>query len=225
MLEKLPEFVGHALQEQRAGLDNILSNKVGLRGAVYRLEVWSPALPPGGLLPTRFTADGEAIAPPLQWGRVPDTTATLALIVEDADSPTAEPLVHAIVVDIDPDRIGIAEGELNALDGTALKIGRNSYLRQTWLAPDPPPGHGVHRYAFQLFALKDGKAFSEAPGRKELAEAVRERAIAVGCFIGTYERTGTSKVEQHGELPAGSEDVHRLLPEVPKVGSTDAPGG
>jgi len=225
MLEKLPEFVGHALQEQRAGLDNILSNKVGLRGAVYRLEVWSPALPPGGLLPTRFTADGEAIAPPLQWGRVPDTTAALALIVEDADSPTAEPLVHAIVVDIDPDRIGIAEGELNALDGTALKIGRNSYLRQTWLAPDPPPGHGVHRYAFQLFALKDGKAFSEAPGRKELAEAVRERAIAVGCFIGTYERTGTSKVEQHGELPAGSEDVHRLLPEVPKVGSTDAPGG
>jgi Raf kinase inhibitor-like YbhB/YbcL family protein len=225
MLGKLPEFVGHALQEQRAGLDNILSNKVSLRGAVYRLEVSSPAFPPNGLLPARFTADGEAIAPPLQWGRVPDTTASLALIVEDADSPTAEPLVHAIAVDIDPNRIGIAEGELSAPHETVLKVGRNSYLRQAWLAPDPPPGHGVHRYAFQLFALKDGKAFSEAPGRRELAEAIRERALAAGCLIGTYERSGISNVEQHRELPAGSEDVHRLLPEVPKVGSTDALGG
>jgi Raf kinase inhibitor-like YbhB/YbcL family protein len=227
MLEKLPEFVGHALQDRRAGLDNILSNKVALTGAVYKLEVSSPAFPPDGLLPARFTADGDAIAPPLQWGGVPDQTATLVLIVEDADSPTPEPLVHVIAVDIDPNRIGIAEGELTGpADELALKLGRNSYLRQGWLPPDPPRGHGVHRYAFQLFALKEGKAFSDAPGRKELAEAIQDRAIAVGSLIGTYERTGVHNREQDSELPAGSEDLHRLpLPEVPKVGSTDAPGG
>jgi Raf kinase inhibitor-like YbhB/YbcL family protein len=226
MLEKLPEFVGHALQDRRAGLENILSNKVALTGAVYKLEVSSPAFPPDGVLPTRFTADGEGIAPPLQWGRVPDTTSTLVLIVEDADSPTAEPLVHSIAVDIDPNRIGIAEGELTEPhDELAIKLGRNSYLRKGWLPPDPPPAHGVHRYAFQLFALKDGKAFSEAPGRKELAQAIQERALARGCLIGTYERTALAKVEQQSELPEGSEDLHRLLPEVPKVGSTDAPGG
>src|ERR1700729_1863430 len=112
MLEKLPEFVGQALQGHRAGLENILSNKIAVTGAVYKLEVSSPAFPPNGLLPVRFTADGEAIAPPLQWGRVPDTTTTVVLIIEDADSPTTEPLVHAIAVDIDPQRIGIAEGEL-----------------------------------------------------------------------------------------------------------------
>ncbi|HEY6922569.1 MAG TPA: YbhB/YbcL family Raf kinase inhibitor-like protein [Steroidobacteraceae bacterium] len=226
MLEKLPEFVGHALQERRAGLESILSNKIALTGAVYKLEVLSPAFPPNGLLPARFTADGEAVAPPLQWGRIPDATANLVLIVEDADSPTAEPLVHAIAVDIDPHRVGIAEGELTApADELALKLGRNSYLRQGWLPPDPPPGHGVHRYAFQLFALKEGKPFSDAPGRRELAEAIRERALAAGCLIGTYERTGARNTRPHGELPAGSEDLHRLQPEVPKVGSTDAPGG
>jgi Raf kinase inhibitor-like YbhB/YbcL family protein len=226
MLEKLPEFVGQALQGRRAGLENILSNKIALSGAVYKLEVSSPAFPPHGLLSRRFTADGEAVAPPLQWGRVPEAAATLVLIVEDADSPTAEPLVHSIAVDIDPNRVGIAEGELTEpRDGVAIKLGRNSYLRQGWLPPDPPPGHGVHRYAFQLFALKDGKAFSDAPGRKELAEAIRDRAVAVGCLIGTYERTGASKVELQGELPAGSEDLHQLLPEIPKIGSTDAPGG
>jgi Raf kinase inhibitor-like YbhB/YbcL family protein len=226
MLEKLPEFVGQALQSRRAGLENILSNKVTLTGAVYKLDVSSPAFPPNGLLPVRFTADGEAIAPPLQWGRVPEATTTLVLIVEDADSPTAEPLVHAIAVDIDPSRIGIAEGELTeSRDDSPIKLGRNSYLRQTWLPPDPPPGHGVHRYAFQLFALKDGKSFSDAPGRKELAEAIRDRALAMGSLVGTYERAGASKVEPQRDLPAGSEDFHRLPPEVPKIGSTDAPGG
>ncbi len=83
----------------------------------------------------------------------------------------------------------------------------------------------MHRYAFQLFALTDGKAFSDAPGRKELAEAIRDRAVAIGCLIGTYERTGVAKVEARDELPVGSADLHQLLPEVPKVGSTDAPGG
>jgi Raf kinase inhibitor-like YbhB/YbcL family protein len=226
MLEKLPEFVGQALQGRRAGLENILSNKVALAGAVYKLEVSSLAFPPNGLLPLRFTADGEAIAPPLQWGRVPDTTTTLVLIVEDADSPTMEPLVHAIAVDIDPQRIGIAEGELTEPHAElSIKLGRNSYLRQGWLPPDPPPGHGVHRYAFQLFALKDGKPFSDAPGRRELGEAIRDRVLAVGCLIGTYERTGATKAELQSELPDGSDDLHRLLPEIPKVGSTDAPGG
>ncbi len=226
MLEKLPEFVGEALQDRRAGLASILSNKVALTGAIYKLEVSSSAFPPNGLLAARFTADGEGIAPPLQWGRIPDAATTLVLIVEDADSPTAEPLVHAIAVDIDPNRIGIAEGELTGPHADlAIKLGRNSYLRKGWLPPDPPPGHGVHRYAFQLFALKEGKAFSDAPGRKELAEAIQDRALAAGCLIGTYERTGARKVEPQSELPVGSEDVHRLTPEVPKVGSADALGG
>jgi hypothetical protein len=79
MLEKLPEFVGQALQGHRAGLENILSNKIALTGAVYKLEVSSPAFPPNGVLPVRFTADSESVAPPLQWGRVPDATTTVSL--------------------------------------------------------------------------------------------------------------------------------------------------
>jgi hypothetical protein len=39
-----------------------------------------------------------------------------------------------------------------------------------------------------------GKAFSKAPGRDELAEAVRERALASGVLIGTYERDNTVKL-------------------------------
>ena len=199
MLEKLPDAIGHALQDQRAGLDKILFNRVSLREGTAQIELSSLAFKDHAPLPERFTADGEGIiSPPLTWRGVPRGTASLALIVEDADVPTPNPLVHAIAVDIEPHRNELSEGELSETDDAkraALNLGRNSYLSQAWLPPDPPPGHGVHRYAFQLFALAEGATFSKAPGREELVEAVREHAIASGCLIGTYSRDNTVVVD------------------------------
>ena len=129
------------------------------------------------------------ISPPLRWKSVPTAATSVVLIVEDADSPTAEPLVHAIAVDIDPRLEELPEGALTENNrGTPPSLGRNSYLRQSWLPPDPAPGHGLHRYVFQLFALLPGDEFSNSPGRKELATAIRQRAIGSGACIGTYGR-------------------------------------
>jgi Raf kinase inhibitor-like YbhB/YbcL family protein len=198
MLEKLPDAIGHLLDGQRAGLEKILFNSLDLRNGTARIELSSTAFVDHAPIPPRHTADGEGVSPQLEWRGVPPGTNALALIVEDADSPTPAPLVHAIAVDIDPLRKELLEGELQETDhgrNTALNLGRNSYLRQAWLPPDPPPGHGVHRYAFQLFALAEGKPFSDAPGRDELATALRERAIASGCLIGTYTRDNPVKIK------------------------------
>ena len=71
-----------------------------------------------------------------------------------------------------------------------------------WLPPDPPPGHGVHRYAFQLFALDVAPTFSATPGRDEVIDALRAHAIASGLLIGTCERPdGSIKIEE--AAPAG----------------------
>jgi Raf kinase inhibitor-like YbhB/YbcL family protein len=198
MLEKLPEALGHALQRQRAGLDKILFNRIDLRAGVAQLEVSSLAFADHAPIPMQYTADGEGTSPPLSWRGVPKGAASLALIVEDADSPMPEPLVHAIAVEIDPQRDSLSEGELveEADENPSVNLGRNSYLRQAWLPPDPPPGHGPHRYAFQLFALAAGAQFSDAPGRDALAKAIGEYGIASGCLIGTYERDNTVKVSK-----------------------------
>jgi len=142
-----------------------------------------------------YTADAEALSPPLQWTGVPTIASSLALLVEDADSPTPHPLVHAIVVDLPPRDDALPEGAIPGPnhEGSRLKVGRNSYLKHAWLPPDPPPGHGLHRYAFQLFALAAGAPFSDGPGREELLDALRARAIASGCLIGTYERSSAVK--------------------------------
>lgn len=69
-------------------------------------------------------------------------------------------------------------------------MGRNSYMQARWIPPDPPPGHGPHRYAFQVFAVSDAARFSDKPGRDEVEDQLRRCAIASGCLIGTYERVG-----------------------------------
>jgi hypothetical protein len=189
MLEKLPEAIGHALEHQRAGMEKILFHADRREQDTGHIEVTSAAFTAGGTLPVRFTADGEGVSPPLSWRNIPEGATVLALIVEDADSPTPEPLVHAIVVDIDPREVSFVEGTFSGAPETASeKLGRNSFLSLGWLPPDPPPGHGVHRYAFQLFALEAGDPLSKTPGRGELAAAIHKRSLGRGCLIGTYQR-------------------------------------
>ena len=84
-----------------------------------------------------------------------------------------------------------------------LRTGRNSYLQTAWLPPDPPPGHGVHRYAFQVFALDVSPPFDETPGRDEVVDAIREHALASGLLIGTYERHDTT-IKIEADVPAGT---------------------
>jgi Raf kinase inhibitor-like YbhB/YbcL family protein len=196
MLEKLPDAVGHALRNQRAGLEKIAFQQVDLRHGMAAIEVRSLAFADHAPIPPRYTADGEGLSPPLQWSAVPDDAASVLLLVEDADAPTPQPLVHAIVVDLEPGDGALAEGALKSPDheGEGLKTGRNSYLQRSWLPPDPPPGHGAHRYAFQVFALAGGAAFSATPGRDEVLAALRAHALASGCLIGIYERDTSIKV-------------------------------
>jgi Raf kinase inhibitor-like YbhB/YbcL family protein len=196
MLEKLPDALGHALRGQRAGLDKIAFQAVDLRAGMASIIVTSLAFVDHGPIPARYTADGAGVSPPLQWHGAPSNAGSLALIVEDADAPTPQPLVHAIAVDL---VVGDGSGALaedalsgKGADAAELHLGRNSYLQTGWLPPDPPPGHGVHRYAFQLFALARGAAFVGTPGRDALLEAIREHGLASGCLIGSYERPDTS---------------------------------
>lgn len=196
MLEKVPGPLGHALRDARAGLEKVVFNRCGLRVGHGSITVGSLAFADHAPIPARYTADGEGVSPPLHWSGVPAEAASLLLIVEDADAPTPEPLVHAIVVDLPPQDAALHEGELRSPhhEGGGAHEGRNSFLRTGWLAPDPPPGHGTHRYVFQVFALAAGEAFPDKPGRSDVLRAVQERGLASGLLIGTYERDTTDKV-------------------------------
>ena len=188
MLERLPTPVGQALRGVRPGLEKLLFNDPHI-GHAATLPVHSRAFDDGAPLPQRYTADGEGLSPPVQWHHVPAGARSIVLVVEDADSPTPKPLVHAIVWNLPGEDGVLGEGVLNAMHATGSQdLGRNSLLQHAWLPPDPPPGHGPHRYAFEVFALDCVPAHGEAPGRGGLLELLRGHVLASGLLLGTYER-------------------------------------
>ncbi|SFP87167.1 YbhB/YbcL family Raf kinase inhibitor-like protein [Sphingomonas rubra] len=204
MLQHIPEWLGHALSGVRAGAEKVAIADPAL-SRFEKLELSSPAFADGGRLPDRFTADGAGISPPLTWRDPPVGTAHLALLVEDADSPTPQPLVHAVVWGMPPEAGSLAEGAM-AADGDGTEggdVGRNSYLREGWLPPDPPTGHGEHRYVFQLFALGAGaQVTAGSPGRGALLEAIGGHVLAAGVLIGTYSRGEPAAIGPVGAVAA-----------------------
>lgn len=207
MLEKIPESVGQWLQNRHAGIDDTVFYRLD-NPRLPRIDVRSSAFSSDGFIPIQYTADGLGLSPPLQWSGVPPETSSIVLIVEDADSPTPHPLVHAIVVNLGIDDAGVAEGAINNTEreGFALQVGRNSFLKQSWLPPDPPPGHGEHRYVFQIFAMHRSEAFSAAPGRNEIFSALKEGALAGGYLIGRYGRQRKADFDAARESVAKAED-------------------
>ncbi len=205
MLEHLPAWLGHAMRGWRAGADKIAIAQPGL-ATDARLSLSSPAFADGGRLPPRFTADGEGVSPPLVWGDVPVGTTRLALLVEDPDAPAPQPLVHAVVWGLAPDAGRLAEGEIVAdgKGGGDRDIGRASFGREGWLPPDPPTGHGDHRYMFQLFALGAGADDpGDDPNRSALVKAMDGHVLAVGLLIGIYSRGEPAVVTGNGALAIG----------------------
>jgi Raf kinase inhibitor-like YbhB/YbcL family protein len=190
MLEKMPRPIGKALRKVRAGAEDLTVVDTELTGVNASIEVTSPAFGYMQTIPARYTADGEGLSPPLEWRCVPTNADAVILLIEDADSPTPRPMVHAIVWDLPGSDASLPEGALPSASAAAPKdaLGRNSLLSYSYLPPDPPRGHGPHRYVFQVLALDATPRFASAPGRAALLEKINGHVIAKGMLIGTYER-------------------------------------
>jgi Raf kinase inhibitor-like YbhB/YbcL family protein len=191
MLEKLPASVGRALRQVRAGQEKVVSECAEFAAAPQSIAMASSAFADGEPMPARYTADGEKISPPLTWRGVPTGARSLVLIVEDPDAPALQPLVHLLVFDLPPDLAELPEGMFKSPrhDGLDEDLGRNSYLQAAYLPPDPPTGHGPHRYVFQVFALNRRLDFDRPPGRAAVIEAMRSHVLAKGVLTATYERS------------------------------------
>ncbi len=207
MLEHVPRWLGALLQTVRAGHARLTIVQPDAAVGGSFIDLSSPAFANDARLPERFTADGAGISPPLIWGDVPAGTASLALIVEDADAPALNPLVHALIWNIPPHERSLSEGAIVA-DGEGSAdgrdVGRNSYLAEGWLPPDPPTGHGNHDYVFQLFALSHTPEIGANPGRGEFLKAISGHVLAAGMLIGTYSRGEPDALVDSGALAGPS---------------------
>ena len=97
-------------------------------------------------------------------------------------------MVHAIAWGLTSGRSQLLEGALSAPDGR-IQVGRNSLFGNGYTPPDPPPGHGPHRYAFEVFALDYDPPLGAVPGRSQVLAALKGHVLARGVLTGVYERT------------------------------------
>lgn len=184
--------LGRAMRGLRAGAHGLASNSGWLAGVPEAIHVTSPAFGAGRDIPASCTTDGPGLSPALGWTGLPGGTVSVALLIEDPDIPLPVPLNHGIVYGLPPALPGLDEGAVpHAMTGTSelgFRTGRNSFGRTGWLPITPPPGHGPHHYAFQVFALDNAPRFDWPPGRHALLRTIRGHVLAWGVLFGVYER-------------------------------------
>jgi Raf kinase inhibitor-like YbhB/YbcL family protein len=178
------------LRGVRAGEAKLAWNHPAVASAPDLIILTSPAFANGGLIPLRHAGNGvgDNISPQLTWSGVPPETVDLALVMEDPDAPLLRPFVHLVTAGVPPVPEELAEGALSSGAGKFLR-GRNMLRQTTYAGPRALPGHGLHRYVFEVFALNRKLSFQKPPSLAELMSAIDGAVIARGRLEGTFERT------------------------------------
>ena len=144
------------------------------------IKVTSPAFDEGGMIPEKYTCDGEDMSPALSWSSVPEGTKTLALISDDPDAPMGT-WVHWLIWNIPPNITGFSKGE-----NITYPQGKNDFGKLDYGGPCPPSG--THRYFFKLYALDTMLELKEGVNKKQLESAMSGHIIEETQLMGTYER-------------------------------------
>ena len=177
-LDSLKKLAGRALKPIRAGESK---NAAPELGASRTVRVRAGLFADGHPIPLEHAGE-HGRAPSISWSSVPPQAIELVLLVEDPDAPMTSPFVHWIVAGIPPQVTALSQ--MNE-----LVEGRNGARSIGWTGPKPPPGHGVHHYHFQIFALDAPTGATRGISREELVPRMRGHVLGYGEIVGTFERT------------------------------------
>lgn len=154
------------------------------------IDVSSSAFEDGESMPTRYTANGADVSPPLSIGNVPADAAALAIVVDDPDAPNP-PFTHWLCWAIPPDTTSVPDGiprqERVSSLGDAVQ-GQNDMGDLGYRGPAPPADDGAHRYRFTVIALESSLGLEPGATRSAVDDAVAGNVLDRGRLTGTYDR-------------------------------------
>jgi Raf kinase inhibitor-like YbhB/YbcL family protein len=153
------------------------------------LSVTSTAFTNNGMIPPKYSCNGEKISPPLTVRNIPSGTKSLAVIVQDPDVPKGG-FTHWVVWDID------TEG--NIPEGFASDhVGLNS-LNQVGYSPVCAMS-GTHHYHFMVYALdceldmrgsSSNRFDTDGPStnKAKLERVIKGHILAKGELVGLFNK-------------------------------------
>ncbi len=149
------------------------------------LIVTSPAFKQGEHIPKKYSGEDVEISPPLQFENLSDKVKSIAIIMQDINSPIGS-INHWVIWNIPPHK-QLQENipktlELLHLDN-ALQ-GRNIMRKVGYMGPKPP--WGTHTYTFYIYALDTMLALNAGANKRKLEKAMDGHILQKGTLSGLY---------------------------------------
>ena len=150
----------------------------------FRLE--SKDFKNNGIIPIKFTCDGDNVSPSLEWFNVPIGTQSFVLIVDDQDAKPNK-LTHFVVVNIDSSTRKLKENQNISQIFPAMAL-LNGLYQTGWIGPCPPYGQPYHHYHFNLYAMKITPKlntcilFTSEIFEKYYGQLIIDKALLVGKY-------------------------------------------
>ena len=155
-------------------------------GKSMALVISSSAFVEGGMIPSKYTCDGQDVSPPLAISGIPEKAKSLALISDDPDAPRGT-WVHWVLYNLPPDTKGLPE---NMPDDEKLKSGARHGVTDfaSFGYGGPCPPGGTHRYFFKVYALDIMLDLSGKVKKADVEAAMKGHVLAEGQLMGKYKR-------------------------------------
>jgi hypothetical protein len=155
--------------------------------ALSDMQLSSLAFDHGNPIPARHTGEGSDISPAMCWRAAPSATRSFALFCHDPDAPLvstqgAYGFVHWLLYNIPASVLTLEEGVADFARGV------NSFGKDGYGGPMPPPGHGRHHYFFWLLALDVEPDFPQGLELQDFLQQVEPHILGMNRLVGTYER-------------------------------------
>ncbi len=156
-------------------------------GTTMDIKVTSTAFEESGMIPAKYTCDGEDISPPLKLESVPEGTRSIALIADDPDAPMGT-FVHWVLFNLPADTRELAENmpKKERLENGAIQ-GETDFGKKKEGYGGPCPPSGTHRYYFKVYALDAMLDLGPDAKKKDVEKAMEGHILAQGQLMGQYQ--------------------------------------
>ena len=145
-----------------------------------KLMVTSPGFKNDGMMPAKYSCEGDEVSPPLHIADIPANAKSLAIIMHDPDAPMQGGFTHWVVWNIAPGS-DISENFKGAVQGMN-DSGQSGYKGMC-------PPSGTHHYHITVYALDRMLDIDKKTDMKGLEKAMQEHIVAQGELVGLYTKT------------------------------------
>ena len=148
-------------------------------GSPTKLNITSSAFANGGVIPVKYTCDGEGVTPPLNFGTVPPGTKSYTLIVYDNNAFDNRGFTYWIIWNLDttgsiPENFRSSHESMNA----AKQYGYTPICSRT----------GDHKYRFIVYALDSRLVLGKNTTKAMIEGVMKNHILGKGELVGVYNK-------------------------------------